>query len=90
MKTKSEFKGFVIPNDYLSKIQGGMNSGVAFVCPDCGESSRIATGPLRIFPPYYVCLRCYCTFQVFLNDGEITIINHGKAPEGWLKLMGIV
>ncbi len=53
MKTKSEFKGYVIPNDYLSKIQGGMNSGVAFVCPDCGESSRIATGPLRIFPPYY-------------------------------------
>lgn len=27
MKTKSEFKGYVIPNDYLSKIQGGMNSG---------------------------------------------------------------
>lgn len=89
MKTKSNFDGYVIPNEYLPKIQGGMNSGVAFVCPDCGESSRIGTGPLRIFPPYYVCLRCHCAFQVFLTDGGIVIKNHGKAPEAWLKLMGI-
>lgn len=44
MKTKKNFDGYVIPSEYLSNIQGGMNSRVAFVCPDCGEGSRIGTG----------------------------------------------
>ena len=41
----NNFKGFLIPDQYLDKIQGKSNSNDTYVlcCPKCGGTNLIAT-----------------------------------------------
>ena len=80
MKPERNFDGYVIPNEYLSKIQGGMDSGIAFVCPLCSEGVNLVMLPLKVYPTRYLCGRCDCIFSVLIIGGEVTtkVIKPGK------------
>lgn len=84
MSKKDEFKGYLIPDQYLENIKGGGyigGLGQSF-CPKCGSYNLIATTTI---PPVYTCWDCNARWFIQDNpknsyviikmqsDGEIRI-----------------
>lgn len=70
MKTLKEFEGYLIPEQYLKEIKGGIQwpppfaLGVSF-CPLCGSRNIIST--LNI-PPVSHCKDCRASWRVWEYD----------------------
>lgn len=44
MKQEKDFKGYVIPDEYLPMIQGKSDSKIVIMqCPECGFTNLVAT-----------------------------------------------
>lgn len=78
MEKDKKFKGYVIPNELLGKIHGGM--GFVYGCPncDCTETTTVKMLPL-IYPTPLVCAKCYTMYQVIPDkEGGYHVRNLGK------------
>lgn len=73
MKAKEEFKGYLIPDEYLKGIRGGEEYPIGIgrtFCPSCGGNNIIAT--LGI-PPHYTCWDCRASWIYRETSDEIII-----------------
>lgn len=80
MEKKKELDAFVVPDELLSKVRGGMNvdSQGSTSCPNCSTGAPIH-GTLNI-PPIYKCTGCGCSWRIVLHEGVyyVQILNPGR------------
>ena len=71
MKSSKELKRYLIPNEYLEKIQGAMKKDETYVlcCPYCHSTSLKAT--LNIGIIHVVCLVCKKLFQLRIGQNSL-------------------
>lgn len=77
---KNVFKAFLIPNEYLKGIKGGIGieGESAVKCPSCKKNAPIIA--TKNSPPYYICTGCGCVWRIVLEGGEysLDIIKDGR------------
>lgn len=80
MKGNEKFEGYLIPNEYLEGIKGGMSveTRSATDCPSCNTGKPVLG--TRNIPPTYVCTGCGCVWTIVLSGGEyyVKIIRDGR------------
>lgn len=77
MSKKDDFKGYLIPNEYLKNIKGGEEypSGIGRTfCPSCGSKNIVITVTI---PPTYGCWDCKASWFYRETPDEIIIDMRG-------------
>lgn len=77
---KTVFKAFLIPNEYLKGIKGGIGieGESAVKCPSCTTNAPIIA--TKNLPPVYICTGCGCAWRIILEKGTyyLEIIKNGR------------